>query len=166
MENNKKALAIIAFTIVMLTLLVAVISDVAIFANAIISFIIAIIVGAIVFMVALMLMIISFCFIFGFYLIDQYGFWPLTWSTQFFNEVMADGTISSGQVQAFIGFRIAFLVICIITIVLAIMALHKDPMVKNEKIPLKGMSIATIVFSVLGIITAIGMLTISFAIIH
>ena len=106
MESNKKALAIIAFCLVLFALCVAGISDIVIFAQTIFYFLAAIIIGAIVFIVGFILLLISFCLIFGFYLIESYGFWPLDWSVQAFHEIIADAAITPAQVGAFIGFRI------------------------------------------------------------
>ena len=164
MESNKKALAIISFVVVMLTLLTAIISDFAIFMDAILMFVGAIIFSAIAFVFLLVCMIVSFILIFGIYLAENYGFWPLTLSFQFFQEILKDIQITPEQVATFRGFRIAFLIICVITLIISIVAQHKDEMI-NEKVPLKGLSKAAMIFSIMGIVVAIGMIAISSAVI-
>ena len=72
MESNKKACSIIAFVTVMVTLLLAIIVDFAIFAQVILTFIGGIFISVIAFVVLFMLMIVSFVFIFGFYLAEEY----------------------------------------------------------------------------------------------
>ena len=163
MESNKKALAIISFTVVMVTLAAAIISDIAIFMDAILMFIGGIIFSAIAFVILFVAMLVSFILIFGVYLAEQYGFWPLTLSFQFFKEILSDINITSEQISVFRGLRIAFLVICIITLIISIIARVKDPMI-HEEIPLKGLSKAATVLSILGIVVAIGAIAISSAI--
>ena len=160
MESNKKACSIIAFVTVMVTLLLAIIVDIAIFAQVILTFIGGIFISVIAFVVLFMLMIVSFVFIFGFYLAKEYGFWPLSLSFQFFKEILADIQITPEQVATFRGWRIAFLILCIFSLIMAIIALHKDEMI-NEKVPLKGMSVTALVFSIMGIVTALGMIAVT-----
>ena len=160
MESNKKACSIIAFVTVMVTLLVAIIVDIAIFAKVIATFFIGIFVSVCAFIFLFILMIVSFIFIFGFYLAEQYGFWPLNLSFQFFKEILADIKIEPSQIATFRGWRIAFLIICVFALVMAIIALHKDEMI-NEKVPLKGMSVVALIFAILGILAGLSMIAIT-----
>ena len=160
MESNKKACSIIAFVTVMLTLLVAIIVDFAVFSQVILTFIGGIFISAIAFVVLFILMIFSFVLVFGFYLAEQYGFWPLTLSIQFFKEILADIKITPEQVAIFRGWRIAFLILCIFALIMAIIALHKDEMI-SKKVPLKGMSVVAMIFAIMGIVTALGMIAIT-----
>ena len=160
MESNKKACSIIAFVTVMVTLLAAIIVDIAVFAEVIAMFLAGIFVSVCAFIFLFILMIASFIFIFGFYLAEQYGFWPLTLSFQFFKEILADIQITPEQVAVFRGWRIAFLILCIFALIMAIIALHKDEMI-SKKVPLKGMSVTALIFAILGILTAFGMIAIT-----
>ena len=160
MESNKKACSIIAFVTVMLTLLVAIITDIAIFSQVILTFLAGIFLSAVAFCVLFVFMIISFILVFGFYLIGEYGFWPLTWSFEFFKMVLSDIQITPEQVAIFRGWRIAFLILCIFALIMAIIALHKDEMI-NKKVPLKGMSVVALIFAIMGIVTALGMIAIT-----
>ena len=160
MESNKKACSIIAFVTVMLTLLAAIIVDFAVFSQVILTFIGGIFISAIAFVVLFILMIFSFVLVFGFYLAEQYGFWPLTLSIQFFKEILADIKITPEQVAIFRGWRIAFLILCIFALIMAIIALHKDEMI-SKKVPLKGMSVVAMIFAIMGIVTALGMIAIT-----
>lgn len=160
MESNKKALAIISFSVVMTALLVAIISDFVIFAEAIITFVAGTIIAVVAFIFFIILMIASCILIFGIYILQNYGFWPATLSMDFYKEMLADIKVSQEALNAFRAFRIAFLVICTITFIIAIIALHKDEMIE-KKVPLKGMSVVALIFSILGIVTAIGVLVIT-----
>ena len=163
MESNKKALAIISFSVTLTVLLAAIISDIAIFADAILTFIAGTIVAAVAFVFLIILMIMSCILVFGIIILQNHGFWPLNLTYEFYQEMLHDIKISPEQISLFQGLRIAFLIICIITLILASIALHKDEMI-NEKVPLKGMSVVALIFSILGIVTAIGMLVITSAI--
>ena len=160
MESNKKACSIIAFVTVILTLLAAIIVDFAVFSQVILTFIGGIFISAIAFVVLFILMIFSFALVFGFYLAEQYGFWPLTLSIQFFKEILADIKITPEQVAIFRGWRIAFLILCIFALIMAIIALHKDEMI-SKKVPLRGMSVVAMIFAIMGIVSALGMIAIA-----
>ena len=160
MESNKKACSIIAFVVVMVTLLAAIITDIAIFSQIILTFLAGIFLSAVAFCVLFVFMIISFVLVFGFYLIGEYGFWPLTWSFELFKMVLSDIKITPEQVAIFRGWRIAFLILCIFALIMAIIALHKDEMI-SKKVPLKGMSVVALVFAIMGIIVALGMIAIA-----
>ncbi len=160
MESNKKALAIISFVTVMITLLVAIISDVVIFSEALGIFLGGTIISVIAFIILFVAMIVSFILIFGVYLVKEHGFWPLTLSFNLFKDILKDIQITPAQIATFRGWRIAFLVICVITMIIAIVALHKDEMI-SKKVPLKGMSVCALILSILGILTAISLLVIT-----
>ena len=163
MESNKKACSIIAFVTVMLTLLAAIISDIAIFHEAIATFFGGILISIGAFVVLFFAMIASFILVFGVYLVKEYGFWPLDLSVKLFKEILGSIEINSQQVATFRGWRIAFLILCIFALIMAIIALHKDEMI-SKKVPLKGMSVVALIFAILGIIAAIGGIAISSAI--
>ena len=163
MESNKKACSIIAFVVVMLSLLTAIISDFVIFREAILAFFGGIIISIGAFIIFFAAMIVSCILIFGVYLLQQYGFWPIDLSVKFFKEVMGSIEITNQQIETFRGWRIVLLILCIFALVMAIIALHKDEIIK-KKVPLKGMSVIALIFAILGIAAAIGAIAISSAI--
>ena len=156
----QKAFAITSFSLVMTSLLVAIITDFAIFSEAILTFVAAIILSGIAFVVLFIAMIVTIIFIFGVVLLQQYGFWPLNLSVQFFKEIIGSATISYSQLTAFLGVRIAILVLCIIGVVLASIAKHRNKESK-DKPPLKGLSVVATIFGIIGIVVAIGMILIT-----
>ena len=163
MESNKKACSIISFVIVMLSLLTAIISDIIIFHDAILVFFGGILLSIGGFIIMFVAMIVSCMFVFGVYLLNQYGFWPLTMSANLFKEILGSIQITPEQIATFRGWRIALLILCIVALILAIMALHKDEMI-SKKVPLKGMSVVALIFAILGIVASIGAIAISSAI--
>ena len=160
MESNKKACSIIAFVTVMLTLLATIIVDVAVFSNVIMMVLAALFLSAVVFVFLFIMLILSLLLIFGFSTLEQYGFWPLTWSFEVFKFAINEIEITSQQIAIFRGWRIAFLILCIFALIMAIIALHKDEMI-SKKVPLKGMSIVALIFAILGIVVASGMIAIA-----
>ena len=160
MESHKKALSITSFIIVMVCLLTAIISDIAIFSNVLLTILGGIIISVIVFVFLVAAFVVSFILIFGFYLVGEYGFWPLNLSFSLFKEILNDIQITADQIATFRVFRIIFLVLCIIALILSIIALHKDEMIPG-KVPLKGMSRVAMIFAIMGIVVAAGMLAVT-----
>ena len=163
MKDYRKILAIIAFVLVMVTLVVAIISDIAIFAETIMTFVFGTLFAVLAFVVLVVAMLASCILIFGVYLLSEHGFWPLDLSIKLYKEILDSIHITEQQVIAFRGFRIAFLIICVITFIMAIIALHKDELI-SPKVPLKGMSIVALILSILGILTAAGSIAVTSAI--
>lgn len=163
MESNKKACSIIAFVIVMVSLLTAIISDIVIFRDAILTFFGGILLSIGGFIIMFVAMIVTCILIFGVYLFQQYGFWPVQLSANLFKEVMGSIKITNEQIAIFRGWRYGLLILCIAALILAIMALHKDEMI-SKKVPLKGMSVVALIFAILGILTALSAIAISSAI--
>ena len=154
----KKVLAIISFTLMMAALAFAFISDFVIFKDAIFGFIVSIFASVLVFLFMIILMILSIMLIFGVILLEQNGFWPLDFAKNTFHEMINDITITTSQISTFQALRVVILVICIATFVMSIIAMHKG---EDKKVPLKGMSVVTLIFSIFGILTAIGLLAIT-----
>ena len=152
----KRILAIISFSLVMVALLVAIITDVAIFSDVLKTFVGGIIISCLVFIVLVIFMLASIIMIFGIFLLKEYGFWPLNLSIQLFKEILADIQIAPDQLSTFRGLRVAFLIICIIAFILAVIASSKGK--EKEKVPLKPMSTIAIIFSILGFLVAVSML--------
>lgn len=155
----QKALSIISFILMIVALLTAVITDFVLFKDAIFTFIGAIVISIIIFIFLIFAMLVSFILIFGVFLVKENGFWPLSVTLGVFKDILNDITITSEQVSSFITIRIILLIICIITLVMSIIAKHK---VKDQtKVPLKGMSVVTFIFSILGILSAASLLIIA-----
>ena len=147
----------------MLSLLTAIISDVVIFREFIGAFFGGIIISIGAFIVFIAAMVVSCMLVFGVYLLQEYGFWPVDLSVKLFKEIIGSVEITNQQIEVFRGWRIALLILCIVALILASIALHKDEMV-NKKVPLKGMSIVAMIFAILGIAVAIGAIAVSSAI--
>lgn len=163
MKDYRKVLAIIAFTLVLVTLVVAIISDIAIFAETIMTFVFGTLFSVFAFFFLVIAMLASCILVFGIYLLKEHGFWPLDLTIKLYKEILDSIHLTEQQVITFRGFRIAFLIICVITFIMAIVALHKDELI-SPKVPLKGLSIVALILSILGIITAIGSIAITSAI--
>ena len=154
----KKVLSIIAFILVISALATALISDFVIFKDAIFTFVTSIIATALLFVLFCILMVISCMLIFGVFLLEQNGFWPMNMAMQEFHNMISEITITTDQINTFRSIRIVLIIICITTFVLSIIALHKG---KDKKAPLKGMSVVTLIFSILGVLTALALLAIT-----
>ncbi len=164
-EKVAKIIAIICFALVMLALATAIISDIIILSMQIIGFILAIYMAAIVFIVGLMLMIISFIFIFGVYIIDSYGFWPITWASSTFNEIMEGNKITAEQLNQILIIRIVLLAVCVIVFASSIAAIviskkaKKQNKERKQKLT-KAFSIVSLILSILGIVVVSGAIVI------
>ena len=157
-------ISIFCFVLVFALLLVAVISDILIFAQQLIMFVVAVLGAAVAFIAGFFLMIISIILIFGFYLLESQGFWPYEWAKQAFSEIIKDAKITSAQMGVLIGVRIALLICCVIIFVSAIVALVFASIAKkqNKKNGVairqgltKAFSIISIIFSGLGFFMAL-----------
>ena len=148
-----KIFAIVIFALVMTALVGAIVSDIAIFANQIIGFIVACLGAAVVFILGFIVMIISIILIFGVYLLDSNGFWPLTWAKNVFTQVMADHAFTSEQKGLLLIIRLALIIICLIVFVLAIVALAMSKSAKKDGYT--GKRGLTIAFRVISLILSI-----------
>ena len=161
LSNRYKAgriIAIVAFSLIMAGLLTAIISDGVLFANQIFGFLLACFASIIAFLFAIILMILSCMLVFGIYLLSENGFWPYSWATKVFKDIIADYHITSEQLQIFMNIRIVLLVICALAFVLSIVG-----MVFNKKSPLKlpkVFDILALIFSILGVFGSIIMMII------
>ena len=160
-----KVIAIIAFILTFSMLSIAFTADIVLFAEYIINFVFGIIASAFMFILFLMLMIVSLVLIFGFYLLETYGFWPITWTENTFHEILGDAVITSEQIMAFTIIRIIILVVCFAAIILGILSLRMDKRKekigsKPEGIRFKAFARLAIIFSMYGILVGIGMLAI------
>ena len=168
-ENSKslaKVLTIVSFALAIASIFLAIIFDFVAFKEVVLQFVAALILPCIAFVVLIIAMIASCIFIFGVYLIKEYGFWPLSLSIQFFREIIGDIKITSSQIQLFITFRIILLALCLIILGLAITARimakkDKEAGVKGAYRLVKGMSIVSIILATLGMIVSIGAIAIA-----
>lgn len=154
-----QVLAIIVFALVLSALLVAIISDIAIFAQQIFSFLFACFAGVIVFIFAIILMLISLILVFGFYLLTDRGFWPIQWASEVFKQIIAENKISQQQIMAFGIIRVVLIAICALCLILAVVALilnKATPKLERAKVSTP-FSVVGLILSILGIIAATGM---------
>ena len=155
-------IAIIVFALVFSALATAIISDVIVFAQQILGFIAACIMAVVVFIFACVLMLFSIVLIFGIYLLGEYGFWPIAWSLQVFKEILADNKVTSDQIMIFGSIRIVLIILCVVGVILAIVALSINKSVKKEERAsiTKPFGTLGLIFSILGLLAAVGMLAI------
>lgn len=153
-----KVIAIVIFAFIMTALAIAIISDFVIFAEYIFSFIFACIASVIVFFIAIILMIISCVLIFGIFILKSSGFWPTEWTKNTFHEIMADAKVSQEAISAFIGIRVMLIITCVICFALSIVALALNKG-SGQKLP-KAFGVLTLIFSILGLLSAIVMTSI------
>ena len=157
-----QVIAIIAFALVMSALATALITDIVLFAQQIFGFIAACLVSAIVFILGFILMIISCILIFGIYLLGDRGFWPLDWAAGTFQQIIDENRITPEQVAVFGGIRIFLIISCVLVLVLSIICLALNKSVKKEERAkvTTPFGVVGIVFSILGLLSAICMLLI------
>ena len=158
----KKGLSIASFIIVMLALIIAVITDIAIFSNVLKTFIAAIILSSVIFVILVAAFLVSFILIFGFYLVEKHGFWPLTVSMNAFKGILSDVEITASQLGAFKGARIGLLIACVIALIIAIVA--KSIRLEDGKKPKNGLATTAMVFAILGLVVGTTMLVLTNAI--
>lgn len=160
MESNKKLLSIISFSLVAICLLTAIITDIVIFSDVLKTFLGAIIISVIAFVFMMVGFIVSIVLIFGVYIIQEHGFWPLHLAFSLFKEILQDIQISPSQIETFRTFRFIFIAVCVVALILAIIAMHKDEMIPGP-VPLRGLSKFTMVLAIMGIVVALGMLVVT-----
>ena len=163
-----KIIAIIAFCLVFSALAFAIISDVIVFAQQIIMFIVACFAAVALLIIGFILMIVSIVFVFGIYLLEEYGFWPINWAFDGFNEVLADAAFTSEQAQLLVAIRIILVICCVVGFVLSIVALslkksaEKDGYQEKQKLT-KSFGVLSLIFSILGFFMGIFVLIIAAA---
>ncbi len=121
--KGAKILAIIAFSLTIATIVVAIILDVTIFAEAILAFIAGCVISALAFFLLVIVFIASLILVFGFFLLEKYGFWPLRISTDLFKAILGDIAIGQEQIASFEIGRYILLAICGVILVLSIVSL-------------------------------------------
>lgn len=158
-----KIIAIICFSLVMAALAAALISDIIIVGQQILMFVFACLASVIVFLIAVILMVISCIFIFGIYILESEGFWPLIWTQNVFNDIMNDAKMTTEQIQAVFIVRGVLFLICLVVLVLAIIALTMSKQAKGEDTKRKqgltrAFGIVSTVLSVLGLFATLAVM--------
>ena len=156
-----KIIAIVIFSLIMAALLTAIISDALIVSKQIFGFIIALFASVIAFLFGLILMAISFVLVFGVYLLESKGFWPIEWARSTYNNVMADYVITTEQIGKLVMIRIVLLIVCLIVLIASIVALVLAKKVKKQNKEVKqkltkAFSITALIMSILGIFVCAG----------
>ena len=158
-----------AFGLSIFLIFLAAIFDLIAFKDTILTFIAGIVVSAAAFVVLCVLFLISFILIFGFYLVQKEGFWPLPLSIEFFKEVMGEVKVTAEQIAMFRTFRIVLIVLCIATLIVAIVGkvmTKKDikaGLVKRLK-SVDGYATAAIVLTIIGALVSMATIAITSAI--
>ena len=117
-----RAIGIVVFTFTMLALNIAIITDIALFAEQILTIFVGFIVACIVFVVMLVLYFLSIILVFGVYLTETYGFWPLTVASDLYQQALQESVISDEQISLMLAIRMILLVICILCFIGAIVS--------------------------------------------
>ena len=165
MKKEIKILAIVCFSLIMAALVTAIVSDAIIVGQSILGFILALLVATVAFIVAIFLMIVSCMLIFGVYLLNTEGFWPVEWAKSAYNDVMKDYQITNAQIDTLITIRIILLVICIAVFIASIIVVrHVKKIKKQDKTinrkPTSGFGTASLVLSILGVIACLGVMAV------
>ena len=165
MKKEIKILAIVCFSLIMAALVTAIVSDAIIVGQSILGFVLALIIAVIAFIVGVILMIISCMLIFGIYLLDQEGFWPIAWAESAFKDVMKDYQITNAQIDTLITIRIVLLVVCIAVFIASIIVVKYVKKIKKQdktinRKPTSGFGTASLVLSILGVVACLGMMAV------
>lgn len=165
MRKETKILVIICFILILSAFVTALVSDAIIVGRSILGFAFALFAAVFVFLLGIILMVISIMFVFGIYLLEDRGFWPIEWSRTAYQEIIKDYQITESQINALTTIRIILLVICIFVFIVSIIAINHlkkvkkmDPTIKRK--PISGFAITSLVLSILGILVASGVLSI------
>lgn len=156
-----RILSIIVFSLIISALLTALISDGILLSKQIFGFIFALVASAIVFVFAIICMLFSIILIFGVYLLESEGFWPMAWTVSAYKSIMADYALTPEQIHSALVIRIILLVICVIVFIASIVALAmlKRAKKNNKEIKRKmetTFSVLALIFSILGMIVCLG----------
>ena len=134
--------------------------------DTILQFVATIIVGSVAFVFLFVLFVASFVLIFGFYLVKEHGFWPLSLGIQMFKDMFADITIANEQLQLFIYLRIIIVVLCVGLLVMSSISKYlvekdiKEGYMKKIVSPL-GQAKAALALSIIGLLVSIGSMVIA-----
>lgn len=163
--RTARVFAIIAFALVWTALGIAVVADIFTFGQLILFFVFACFLAAAAFIIMFVLCIVSCMLIFGVYLLEQYGFWPVTVAAGLYHEVMADAAIAPERISIFMAVRILLLIFCVFVFVFSIIALSMNKKAKKEGFQGKrglttAFGVVSLILSILGIGAAVIMILI------
>ena len=160
-----KIMAIVIFSLVMSCLVIALVTDGTIFAQQIFAFIGGCLGAICAFIFGFILMVFSIVLIFGVYLLEERGFWPLQWASEVFHNALHDAPVTSEQITAMVATRLVILFTCIICFACSIVVLSLAKQVKKENPDVqikqgltKTFGILTLIFSILGAFAAVTLL--------
>lgn len=156
-----KTIAIISFILTFTMLTAAIVSDIAIFGEFIFNFVVACVLSPYIFLASILIWLISCVLVFGIYITEEYGFWPLDWTMEAFKEIVGDAQITQQQIDLFRNLRVVILAVCLVSFILSIVALkmHKKAKIEGfERQRMKGFAIPSLIFSLFGILMGIGIL--------
>lgn len=163
--NVAKIIAIVVFALVFTSLIAGIIGDIVLFSDYIKNFIAGIIIAVLVFIIGFVMLVLSCILVFGIYIIQSSGFWPITWAITVFKTILSESTVSAEQVSNFTIFRFVLLVVCIVLLLSAIASLillkiAKKANPEQKFKPTKPFDIVSIIFSSLGILMQIGVMAV------
>ena len=162
-KSPAEVLSIVSLIVVISAIPLAILFDVISLRYVILQFIACLIVPVLAFFVLFVAMIASLILIFGIFLLEQNGFWPLSVSIGLFKDMLGSITISQQEIDLFKIFRIILIVICLSVFILSIVSRALDKANANiEERPIKreikGRTKASIILSILGMIVSTGAL--------
>lgn len=161
--NYARISAIVCFATLLTCLLINVIFDLTIFSSFTKQFLGALIISIIVFIIGLAAFIVSFVLIFGFFIVGQHGFWPISWAANTFKEIIGDFEIDGATKSLFMTTRVIMFVILILILIFAIISLSISKKYRKLRIDKKlgrGFAIPTLILAILGIFAQIAALAI------
>ena len=152
-----RTLAIIALTIILVTIPLTLVLDFVAMHDAILQFIGGLFASVVVTIILFGAFLVSLVLIFGIIILKNQGFWPLKASLSVFKQILGSITVEEQAIQLFMIFRIIVIVICVAVLIIAIIAKVK---VKKENVELKtkemnsaiSLSKAAIVLSIIGLV--------------
>ncbi len=165
-KRLSQKLTTLSLVLIIFTIPLALLLDFIAMKDAILQFVGTIVIGSIAFVVLFVLFVASFILIFGFYLVKEHGFWPLSLGVQFFKEMFADITITNEQLQLFIYLRIIIVVLSVGLIVMSSISKYlvekdiKEGYMQKVVSPL-GQAKAALALSIIGLLVSIGSMIIA-----
>lgn len=166
MEEKKpitgKTLSILSFVFIWVILLGSIISNIAIFAENMLVVFGAILISAFIFFILFVFMMLSCVFVFGVYIIENSGFWPLSATAEIFNSIIINAEIKPSQIDALFTNEIIILILLGIIFILSIIALAINSNFKKKNPELRARSpkvfgTLSLLFSIFGILGNIGL---------
>ena len=160
--KTSRILAIVAFTMTFVLMLLALVTDVIILNQAILEFIGTIIAGLFIFLALCIGFVVSIILIFGIVLIKEHGFWPLTLTLKTVKESILKIKIEPSQLEAFKTTRIIIIVLLVAIVIIASIAKRMNKAIVKEGFYektglVRSFSAIAKIFSIVGILFGIGL---------